>query len=251
MTIYFAEPLKQELDITVYYEEDDHNYNESYTSKVIVDKGETKADIGIDKTIKMCRIYIGTKINEVFSLDSIILNDHSLMLNNFKICMTVILFILNIVFLLLICLTNLKIEIKLTAIIFFTGLLYMVVITPLSVPDEPHHYQSAYQLSNYLTFNFDNLDSGNSAYFDYDDLSEHKNTRIAYKKVISEVSLPSKSESLIEIPYPRNLSYFICHLPQAIGISLARFTNQNFIVTFYLGRFINLKILNLQHEIHL
>lgn len=120
------------------------------------------------------------------------------------------------------------------------GLFYLITITPLSPPDESHHYQSAYQLSNVLLFQWDKMDYGNSADFDYSQLGGHKNVKSGYLRILNDIDSPAIDGEQIEIPKPRTLTYFVEYLPQAFGISIARITNMNFILTFFLGRLCNL-----------
>ena len=120
------------------------------------------------------------------------------------------------------------------------GLLYLLSLTPLSVSDEPHHYQSAYELSNVLLFQGDRRGEGSSAAFDYTDFTRHHNTSAGYSRIARTVTAPAEEGQTVEIPTPRDISYFPMYLPQALGISFARLIHANFIWTFWLGRLFNL-----------
>jgi len=120
------------------------------------------------------------------------------------------------------------------------GIFYMVAITPLSPPDEVYHYNSAYNLSNYLLFHWKNPEVGNSAHFDYRELSSHVNVPSAYLRVMTEWLLPGARGEEISVPYPRGLSYPIEYIPQGVGLAVGRMLNLNFLGIFYLGRLTNL-----------
>ena len=120
------------------------------------------------------------------------------------------------------------------------GLLYLTALTPLSVPDEGHHYQSAYELSNVLLLQADKRGLGDSADFDYTDFTHHHNTSAGYSRIARIVNAPAEQGQDIPIPTPREHNYFPMHLPQAMGLALARVLGFNFIWTFWLGRLFNL-----------
>lgn len=120
------------------------------------------------------------------------------------------------------------------------GMIYMAAITPLSPPDEGHHYQSAYSLSNYLLFQWENLEMGNASHFDYAGLTSHANVSSAYLRIMDQWNQPGMKDALVQIPTPRSLSYPIEMIPQAIGLTLGRLLNLNFLGVFYLGRLTNL-----------
>ena len=124
--------------------------------------------------------------------------------------------------------------------VFLLGLLYMFAMTPLSIPDEPHHYQSAYQLSNVFCFQWDRLEYGRASDFDYTGFSGHYNVSSAYRQIADNIRVSEVDDTQQIIPSPRALSYPVEYLPQAIGISLGRLFRASFIVTFFLGRLFNL-----------
>lgn len=135
---------------------------------------------------------------------------------------------------------NAPIERTVPALILVIGFFYMAAITPMSPPDEGYHYQSSYHLSNYLCFQWDEPEMGNSADFDYSGISAHKNTSGAYLRFLEHWSDPAVDGEQISIPYPRGFSYPIDYLPQAVGVTLGRVLNLNFFGVFYLGRLTNL-----------
>lgn len=133
-----------------------------------------------------------------------------------------------------------KIETTYAVLAFSLGLLYLFVMTPLSIPDELYHYQSAYRLSNVLTFHWDEPEYGDAADFDYSRLAGHYNVADAYERLMEEIAAPGIAGESVEIPQPCSLGYPLDCLPQAFGIALARLTGANFLITFYLGRLCNL-----------
>lgn len=126
------------------------------------------------------------------------------------------------------------------ASVLVLGIFYMAAITPLSPPDEAHHYNSAYNLSNYLLFQWKNPEIANSAHFDYRELSAHVNASSAYLRVMTEWLLPGVQGRQMPVPNPRSLSYPIEYIPQAVGLVVGRTLNLNFFGVFYLGRLTNL-----------
>ncbi len=120
------------------------------------------------------------------------------------------------------------------------GLLYLTTLTPLSVPDEGHHYQSAYELSNLLLLQADKRELGDSADFDYSNFTLHHNTSAGYSRIAQNIDAPAEQGQDIPIPRPREHNYFPMHLPQAMGLALARVLGFNFVWKFWLGRLFNL-----------
>lgn len=130
-------------------------------------------------------------------------------------------------------------KITLLAVLLF-GSLYLLLITPISGPDEPHHYQSAYKLSNYMLLQWGAAEYGDSADFDYEGYAGHQNVASGYRRIVEDFWKPAVQGEQIVIPLPRSLSYPVEYFPQAFGIALSRLTNQNFIRTFLFGRLCNL-----------
>lgn len=120
------------------------------------------------------------------------------------------------------------------------GLLYLTSLTPLSVPDEAHHYQTAYEQSNVLLLRADERELGDSRDFDYTNFTLHHNTSAGYSRIARSVNTPGEQGQSVTIPRTRERNYFPMHLPQAMGIAASRLLNLNFIRTFWLGRLFNL-----------
>ena len=123
--------------------------------------------------------------------------------------------------------------------VFLLGLLYLFAITPLSVPDESTHYQSAYELSNVFCFQWGGLEYGRASDFDYSGLEKHHNVSSAYSRVVEGIATEAEEDSLVPLPY-HALAYPPEYVPQAVGIAIGRLFHANFVRTFFLGRLGNL-----------
>ncbi len=137
--------------------------------------------------------------------------------------------------------TKIRAEVLFTVLVFIFSMAFAVSMTPTSPPDEPHHYHSAYQLSNYLLFRGDTAEYGYSNDFDYHAFVGHANVSDAYLRVFSEFGEASPAGGAqVVIPSPRKLTYFVQYLPQATGMAISRALGRNMVTTFMLGRFCNL-----------
>jgi uncharacterized membrane protein len=125
---------------------------------------------------------------------------------------------------------------------FCIGLTYMFAITPLSPPDETHHYHSAYILSGYI-LRSDDPYMADSGHFDYKMIRPpHNNLPSAYLRVLDEgvYILHDNEAELKSIKEPYDIKYPIVYIPQALGIFIARLIGLSFFGVFYLGRLFNL-----------
>ena len=141
-------------------------------------------------------------------------------------------------------LLNYKKNVSLHKLFLIAGLLigcsYMLLITPLSVPDENYHYNSSYLVSNYLLFKNDKHEA-TKKHVNYDGFMVHDNVSSAYGRFTDGVFLTQKDlEETDRIEERYSLDYPIQHVPQAIGVSIARLCRLNFVGVFYLGRLFNL-----------
>ena len=128
------------------------------------------------------------------------------------------------------------------ALVLLLGAAYIIVITPMSVPDEHTHYSAAYQISNYLAFH-DNPTVANAADFDYPKDWENHNMPSAWLRLFADFFKAPENLASIHIDVLSGiwtLQYPLEYLPQAIGILLARLLGFNFLQLFYFGRFVNL-----------
>ena len=241
VTLRFLHPLAQDLDIAVYYAQENHGYSEAYVSTTHVIEGAQEALILLEADVTTMRIDIGSVGGEQFELSSITLNAPSIIrLSQFQVCVKWLIAASVAVSILALIGGGLSSAKNVAGLTLIFGMLYCIVMTPLSPPDEPHHYQSAYQLSNCLMLRLDSLEEGDASHFNYEGLPRHYNTYGGYMRVLEDFAKPEKLEGNISIPTPRDLSYFVEYLPQALGISLGRMLHLNFIRIFYLGRLGNL-----------
>lgn len=123
----------------------------------------------------------------------------------------------------------------------FLGVLFMFIMTPLSIPDELYHYNNAYNLSHTITPFAEINDLTDARYFDFHKLAPHNNVRSAYDRFMNEIVTPlnGSEKKYVDVPQ-KTFAYPIVYLPQAIGISFGRLLHSNFLVTFYSGRLFNL-----------
>lgn len=135
-----------------------------------------------------------------------------------------------------------KQEIMIPIIVFSVGLIFMIVMTPLSIPDEQAHYEFAFQKSNYMM----GASKQDHLYFDseyqkYGSLVGHANTSQAYKAIVkkwnSDLTL---NNQLVKIENDVDDIYNLDFIVPGLGITLGRLLKLNFYKTFYLGRLFNL-----------
>lgn len=129
-----------------------------------------------------------------------------------------------------------------TVLVIFMGLIYIVIIAPISGPDEDYHYKQTLRLSNKLMFKED-ISIIEDLYLDYEDLTTQTNNCKGYKRIIETINKPMEElegRPMVSIPESNVYPYSLCYFPYAIGITVARIFRMNFINTYYLGRFFNL-----------
>lgn len=238
--IYFTNSPKNTA-VQLYFSNSEHLYNEQTSELVNIQNN--CATIYVNHFVNSLRLDIANEKNDTFSLDKIIINSSQNMRNEKVLIVfeNTFKYGILIIFILALYLIYIK-KYQIHKIYLFIGLLigiiYLMIITPLSVPDETHHYHSSLLLSNYFMFDF----SGKvpSQYVNYTDFVLHHNVSSAYSRVINDLFLNNKYDTLINIPKPFNLSYPIEYLPQAIALTFCRIFNLSFIFTFYFGRLFNL-----------
>jgi len=157
----------------------------------------------------------------------------------FRLCIIMFLIItVGVVFIVLSL--NIKLEYVYIVIALSLGIVYMLVMTPLSIPDEPHHYHTAYALSGFM-FLQDDPFVVDSRHFETHMLYGHKNVPTAYLRLMDEgIYILRGDIALIDLPTPYELIYPLQHIPQTIGVAIARLLNLSFFGVFFAGRFFNL-----------
>ena len=118
------------------------------------------------------------------------------------------------------------------------GLIFLLTITPLSVPDEITHFHAICELSGKL------LSRGVSS--DYNDLSgfaNHQNVCTGYLRVLHDFGGRAAEGELRELGVLSGmwtLTYFVEYIPQTLGVALAMLFERNAVTAFLLGRLFNL-----------
>lgn len=122
----------------------------------------------------------------------------------------------------------------------FIGCSYMFVMTPISIPDEDYHYKSSYAVSNYILFE-DNKTDIPQIYYQLEEQVQYIDQSGAYQIFDDGIIVNNSDlEKLAKIEGHYSLEYPVQHIPQALGISIARLLHLSFSGLFYMGRFTNL-----------
>lgn len=127
----------------------------------------------------------------------------------------------------------------LALMVFVYGLFYMAVITPISAPDEAHHYQSAYVFSNKL-LGWEDITLGYAADFDYTDFKAHNNVASGYVKQLRSMFAPRQESELIKVPGPYGSGYPAKYIFTTLPLTLARLLGLNSFWVYNSARFGNL-----------
>lgn len=124
------------------------------------------------------------------------------------------------------------------------GIVFMIVITPMSPPDEQKHYEYSYQLSSYIMGQGDNHMKIEHEYQDYTDCAGHFNVSSYYERLEESFDKNYKHNNHYEKISDGNdindATYSLCYIPQAIAITIGRLLSLNFFGVFYAGRLFNL-----------
>lgn len=141
---------------------------------------------------------------------------------------------------LLVLLVNPKLEVLFTIMALVFGLIFLVIITPMSVPDETAHYEYSFQLSNMIMGEKNHL-VFDEEYQNYGSFAGHFNISAAYIRLVEKINKPlSLDNKTVVMLNDIKDSYITPFIPQALGITLARILELNMLKTFYLGRLFNL-----------
>lgn len=165
-----------------------------------------------------------------------------------------LLFLLGSVFvllsLLIVSVYTIKKNIKIHNLYFFSvlifGLAYMLVFLPFTVPDELSHYASAYKMSNYFLFNFDQAGQKNvimreSDKFFFEKVFSHVQSADYYRILLQRLDLFSAENALSEITYPTAIKNApFGYIISGIAVTIARIFRLSPVLTFYSGRIFNL-----------
>lgn len=128
-------------------------------------------------------------------------------------------------------------------VFLFTGtmlaLLYLLLLPPLTVPDEEIHFKQAYSYVNPV-FGQDAVEEG-TLVMDKEDLHalqifETTPSLSEYDKIKTEIFKSGREEGTVKIPHSDTRAPFITYLPGVIGIFFGRVFGLNGLLVIYLGR---------------
>ncbi len=133
----------------------------------------------------------------------------------------------------------------------FFGILFLLVIPPFQVPDEPNHFFRAYQISEgkFVAEKRDNIVGGliPQSLIDslgiWDGIKFHPQSKTTTKQVLETFKISLQKDEKLFVGFPNTALYSpIPYLPQAIGIALGKAFYLSPIILMYLGRLTNLLI---------
>ncbi len=187
----------------------------------------------IDSELNNAKLTINNKVNENALCIRYLMDDNKLeFFSN-----TTLVFVISLLSFLFIWLLLFepKYENFFVVMVMVLGMIFMFIITPLSVPDEMGHYHRTLLVSNKMMFS--NATTVDETYVSYDSFMGYKNSQDAYRRVVEELFGPADvNKTQIDIHDPYNM-YKICYVPQAIGATIGRVLGLNVLLEFYLGRF--------------
>ncbi len=133
-----------------------------------------------------------------------------------------------------------KLEVTSMLIVLLVGILYIFAITPLSAPDEAHHYHSAYVFSNVI-LGKENIKKGDYQDFNYEGLQPHQNVASAYVRTAKDMFTPRiDEENVVDVLGPYAVRYPGSYIFPVIGLTIGRVLNMNTFWIYTLGRLTNL-----------
>ena len=135
--------------------------------------------------------------------------------------------------LLLLLLVKPRYEVLFSTFAIVFGLTFLVIMTPMSPPDETVHYEFSLQVSNQM-MQKENYTFIDEEYINYTSFAGHKNVSAAYQRLVKRFNRPlSLDNNEIELAIDIDWRYKAPFVPQAIGITIARLLNLNMLRTFY------------------
>ena len=128
-------------------------------------------------------------------------------------------------------------------VFLFTGavlaVIYLLLLPPLSVPDEEAHYKQAYQITNRIlgkggseadTIQMDTED------FHAMQIFETTPSLTEYDKLKTKITQPGRESGVTVVPHSDTRAPAVTYLPGVIGILLGRVLGLNGLWVIYLGR---------------
>lgn len=131
------------------------------------------------------------------------------------------------------------------------GILFMLVLPPFQVPDEPAHFYRAYQVSEgrFIAEKRDNIAGGlipkslSDSVVIWNGIPFHPENKTTKKQFLETSNVSLKKREKLFTGFPNTALYSpIPYLPQAIGIALGKVLYLSPIILLYLGRLTNLII---------
>jgi uncharacterized membrane protein len=131
------------------------------------------------------------------------------------------------------------------------GILFLLVIPPFQVPDEPAHFYRAYQVSEgkFIAEKRDNIAGGlipkslSDSVVIWNSIPFHPENKTTKKQFLETFNVSLKKREKFFAAFPNTALYSpIPYLPQAIGIALGKVLYLSPIILLYLGRLTNLII---------
>ncbi len=122
------------------------------------------------------------------------------------------------------------------------GILYCITNPLGKVPDEDYQARKAMAISQGNIFSIAD-ENGNAIEKENVKIPQLVSRKInSYKEAIERINIEETNEK-IELTYNTMALYSpICHLPQAVGITIARIFGGSIVVQFYLGRIVNMLV---------
>lgn len=122
------------------------------------------------------------------------------------------------------------------------GLVMMILMSPMSGPDERYHYLSACKLSNVI-LGAEDVEAIDANYYDNEAYEAHFNVVRNFRQVENGWNDPyvkNAGERNISLQHVNDLRFAISYFFSALGISVGRILHFGFVKTYYLGRLFNL-----------
>ena len=102
------------------------------------------------------------------------------------------------------------------------GAAYLFLITPLSVPDEQHHYQMAQSYAGFVLSPASEQMMTEAGYLRYSGFASHRNVSSGYLRVLTDLFSLLEEHSLVPAPEGDPAGYAVCSLPQTAALVTAR-----------------------------
>lgn len=137
-------------------------------------------------------------------------------------------------------------------VVLLLGTVYTVLMTPYTVPDEKAHFYTAYRVSNILlgTEATDTPDKSvavracdtdyNGIIYDWRGRSREPAVSTYAAAINAALGAKENKDDFVILQSNAISGNYVCYIPAGIGIAIGRALGASSVVTFYLGRFMNL-----------